>query len=230
MPFLIRASLNKKPQTFNFTGKSLSLRLSIENGSKGARTLGLPLVRRALIPAELCFHVLKYNTDIPKWEAVFLTLNTFKVSRSCALPTRNPLSGKPPVSAQPSPPAQHCPGSNGQYSIKAQKYHLFPLGNFVLSHPQADSHSLPEKVFRLLRQSRKGFPYRILCTHSTHHGRSVNHGQTFQHGLYPAGQCIHGHPGSGYVSATSYPILQKRKLLSCPRTSYQMFPISPTIF
>ncbi len=38
MPFLIRASLNKKPQTFNFTGKSLSLRLSIENGSKGART------------------------------------------------------------------------------------------------------------------------------------------------------------------------------------------------
>lgn len=28
-----------------------------ENGSKGARTLGLPLVRRALIPAELCFHV-----------------------------------------------------------------------------------------------------------------------------------------------------------------------------
>lgn len=28
----------------------------IKNGSKGARTLGLPLVRRALIPAELCFH------------------------------------------------------------------------------------------------------------------------------------------------------------------------------
>lgn len=84
-----------------------------ENGSKGARTLGLPLVRRALIPAELCFHVLKYNTDIPKWEAVFLTLNTFKVSRSCALPTRNPLSGKPPVSAQNSP--LQPPGSAGSF-------------------------------------------------------------------------------------------------------------------
>ena len=28
------------------------------NGSKGARTLDLPLVRRALIPAELCFHTI----------------------------------------------------------------------------------------------------------------------------------------------------------------------------
>ena len=33
-----------------------------KNGSKGARTLGLPLVRRALIPAELCFHGFYYNT------------------------------------------------------------------------------------------------------------------------------------------------------------------------
>ena len=32
-----------------------------KNGSKGARTLGLPLVRRALIPAELCFHGFYYN-------------------------------------------------------------------------------------------------------------------------------------------------------------------------
>ena len=32
-----------------------------KNGSKGARTLGLPLVRRALIPAELCFHIIYYN-------------------------------------------------------------------------------------------------------------------------------------------------------------------------
>ncbi len=32
-----------------------------KNGSKGARTLGLPLVRRALIPAELCFHVIHYS-------------------------------------------------------------------------------------------------------------------------------------------------------------------------
>ncbi len=77
MPFLIRASLNKKPQTFNFTGKSLSLRLSIENGSKGARTLGLPLVRRALIPAELCFHDPKYSTNMPDWEDVFSHIEIF---------------------------------------------------------------------------------------------------------------------------------------------------------
>ncbi len=77
MPFLIRASLNKKPQTFNFTGKSLSLRLSIENGSKGARTLGLPLVRRALIPAELCFHDLQYSTNMPDWEDVFSHIEIF---------------------------------------------------------------------------------------------------------------------------------------------------------
>ena len=35
-----------------------------KNGSKGARTLGLPLVRRALIPAELCFHGIHYSMKI----------------------------------------------------------------------------------------------------------------------------------------------------------------------
>ena len=34
----------------------LVIQKGIKNGSKGARTLDLPLVRRALIPAELCFH------------------------------------------------------------------------------------------------------------------------------------------------------------------------------
>ena len=32
------------------------------DGSNGARTHGLPLVRRALIPAELCFHNMHYST------------------------------------------------------------------------------------------------------------------------------------------------------------------------
>lgn len=35
----------------------------IANGSKGARTLDLPLVRRALIPAELCFRNILYHND-----------------------------------------------------------------------------------------------------------------------------------------------------------------------
>ena len=34
----------------------LVIQKGIKNGSKGARTLDLPLVRRTLIPAELCFH------------------------------------------------------------------------------------------------------------------------------------------------------------------------------
>ncbi len=47
------------------------------DGSKGARTLGLPLVRRALIPAELCFHVNQYNTNIPNWEDGFFKYSAF---------------------------------------------------------------------------------------------------------------------------------------------------------
>lgn len=48
------------------------MRLFIKNGSKGARTLGLPLVRRALIPAELCFHLFYYITSQRKREEVIL--------------------------------------------------------------------------------------------------------------------------------------------------------------
>lgn len=39
-----------------FSGSRKCRKQGIKNGSKGARTLDLPLVRRALIPAELCFH------------------------------------------------------------------------------------------------------------------------------------------------------------------------------
>ena len=39
---------------------------AIKNGNKGARTLGLPLVRRALIPAELCFHAFRITQKAGK--------------------------------------------------------------------------------------------------------------------------------------------------------------------
>ena len=43
----------------------------IENGSKGARTPDLSRVRRTLIPAELCFHVLYFTTDSEKCKRKF---------------------------------------------------------------------------------------------------------------------------------------------------------------
>ena len=42
----------------------LAAGVAIKNGSKGARTLDLPLVRRALIPAELCFHGIHCNIKV----------------------------------------------------------------------------------------------------------------------------------------------------------------------
>ena len=52
----------KEAANHGFYWKILGLRPYNKNGSKGARTPDLSRVRRTLIPAELCFHVLYCTT------------------------------------------------------------------------------------------------------------------------------------------------------------------------
>ncbi len=52
----------KEAANHGFCWKILDLRPCNKNGSKGARTPDLSRVRRTLIPAELCFHVLYCTT------------------------------------------------------------------------------------------------------------------------------------------------------------------------
>ena len=65
-----------------FSGSRKCRKQGIKNGSKGARTLDLPLVRRALIPAELCFHT-----------GIIAQRTNGSMDRACAGQTRLGKSG-----------------------------------------------------------------------------------------------------------------------------------------